>query len=149
MAFDFLPTLAEQQATRRAVPKHQIEPRIVSKEKAKAAKKLNAETFRKAVWKRDGGKCRATGVPLSKSGLDPHRVGECDHTLLRSTHPERVYDSTNGVLLSKFLNRLRKVACRNNPQFRMFDYDGDSDRGKPQTFTWRDDDGNITKERLG
>lgn len=138
----------------RATPKHQIEKRVVTREKTRAAKKLNAKTMREAVWARDGGKCRATGVPLVKSGTtDDKKLGEVDHTLLRSTDPDKVYDPGNGVLLQKFLNRLRKAVCRNDPQYRMFDYvavnEGDEDRGHDQKFIWRDENGTVTKTRIG
>lgn len=149
-----LPTPEEARALRPVKQKHEIEHRLITKEKKAKAKKLDAKTFRDAVWLRDGGKCRATGVALKKSGtIDPKLLGEVDHTLLRSTDPDKVYDPTNGVLLQKFLNRLRKVVCRNNPQFLMFDYEAvdkaETDRGKPQRFLWRDDDGKITKTRIG
>jgi hypothetical protein len=135
---------------RHATPKHELKSHVITREETKATKKLNDKTFRDAVWKRDGSKCRATGVPLSRSGTDPHRVGEVDHTLLRSTDPDKIYDVTNGVLLSKYLNRLRKVRCRHNPTYLRFDYTAidpaDPDRGHLQRFVWRDDEGVITRE---
>lgn len=150
VSFQYLPTLADMQRTRRATPKYAIEPRELTQAKKKQAKLQNEKTFRAAVWKRDKGKCRATGVKLVKSGtVDPHALGEVDHTLLRSTHPDKVYDVANGVLIQKFLNRLRKRSCSRAPQFKYFDYDGPADRGLPQTFVWRDADGTITKTRIG
>ncbi len=144
------PSLAEIQATRRATPKHQIVPNVITKEARRQAKKQNADTFRKAVWARDKGICRATGVKLAKSGTtDPHTLGEVDHSIPRSLAPDRIYDVTNGLLISKFLNRLRKVVCAEAPEHLMFDYSGPDDRGLPQTFTWRDRTGRITKQRVG
>ena len=142
-------TLAQRSTERYAEPKHRIPANVVTREDKRQAKKKNDKAFRDAVWKRDKGRCRATRVTLSHSGVDPHKVGEVDHTLLRSTHPERIYDTTNGVLMSKYLNRLRKVACLRAPEFLRFDYSGPEDRGEPQTFIWRDDDGKIKKQRIG
>lgn len=144
-----LPTLAEMQAIRRATPKHAIVPRIIEREKKKADKKQNAETFRKAVWRRDGGKCRATKKHLAKSGLDDLVVGEVDHVIDRSLAPDRVYDVSNGILIAKRLNRLKKVACLRAPEFRMFSIVGPDDRAKRQRFLWRDEDGKVIRETRG
>lgn len=142
-------TLAERSADRYATPKGQIVPRVIAKDAQRKAKKANGETFRKAVWDRDKGICRATRVPLSKSGPDPHRVGEVDHVLNRSTHPDRIYDVSNGILISRYLNHLKKRACPRAPEFFMFSITGPEDRGETQTFTWRDLDGKIAKTRQG
>lgn len=144
-----IPTLQELGAVRRAIPKHEIEPRIVTREKKKATKKLNGETFRAAIWLRDKAKCRATGVQLQKSGMDDKCVGEVDHSILRSLAPELVYEPSNGLLIQKYLNRLRKVVCPLAPEFKMFDYTGDANRALPQTFVWRDRTGKVTKTRIG
>lgn len=144
------PSLADRQADRYATAKHAIVPNVITKEERRQAKKQNGETFRKAVWARDKGICRATGVKLAKSGTtDPHTLGEVDHSIPRSLAPERVYDVTNGLLISKFLNRLRKVACPEDPEHRMFEYSGPDDRGLPQVFVWRDRTGRITKQVVG
>ena len=144
-----LPTLAEMQAHRRA-PQKGVPHQIVKEEK-KAAKAQNEDTFRKAVWKRDEGKCRATGKPLAKSGTtDWDKLGEVDHSVPRSLAPERIFDVSNGLLLSKRLNRLRKAVCVEQPEYRVFDYTGPDDRSLPQHFTWRDPrTGKITKQRIG
>ncbi len=75
------------------------------------------------------------------------------HAFPRSLAPELIYEVTNGVLISKFLNRLRKVACAEAPEHRMFDYEAvepnDPDRGHKQRFTWRDKAGAVTKVRIG
>lgn len=148
--FDNLQTMAEVNAVRRATPKHELTPAIISREEKRKAKKQNGDTLRAEVWKRDQGRCRATGVQLVKSGTtDPHLLGEVDHSIPRSLAPELIYEPTNALLLSKFLNRMRKVACPEAPEHRMFDYAGPADRSLPQTFTWRDKTGAITKQRIG
>lgn len=125
-------------------------PRQLVKEQKAQDKADKGDAFRKAVWKRDEGKCRATGVPLVKSGTtDWEKLGEVDHAYPRSTAPELIYVVGNGLLLQKRLNRLRKVACPKAPEFRMFSYTGPDDRSQPQTFIWRDEDGKETKRRIG
>ena len=58
-------------------------------------------------------------------------------------------DVENGILLSKHLNRLRKRVCPEAPEHKYFDYSGPEDRGKPQTFIWRDKAGKITRRTKG
>jgi hypothetical protein len=148
VSFASLGYLSDVQQTRRAPQKGR--PAMLEREDKRKAKTANGDTFRAAVWKRDQGKCRATGVQLVKSGTtDAKKLGEVDHSIPRSLAPERVYDVGNGLLLQKFLNRLRKVVCRNAPEHKYFDYTGPDDRSLPQTFTWRDDDGTVTKTRIG
>ncbi len=143
-----LPTLAEMNAERRA-PQKGLPPPLVKKEKAKA-KKLSDEQFRAAIWKLDKGRSRATGKPLVKSGTtDWAKLGEVDHSIPRSLAPERIYDTSNALLLSKEENRLRKVACPEAPEFQMFNYSGPDNRREDQTFVWRDKTGRITKTRIG
>lgn len=143
--FDHLPVLNQQ--TRRAVPKGL--PSVLAKEERKKSKEAQGEAFRAAVWARDKGICRATGVPLQKSGLDDTRVGEVDHVINRSTAPDRVYDVTNGILIAKRLNRLKKTPCPQAPEHHLFEIAGPDDRSKPQTFIWRDVAGTVTKRRVG
>lgn len=146
-AFDDLLVL-NQRSDRRAPQKGR--PAVLQREDKRKSKETLGEEFRAAVWKRDQGKCRATGAKLSKSGTtDAKKLGEVDHAYLRSLEPSRIYDVENGILLQKFLNRLRKASCKNAPEFKYFDYTGPEDRGQPQTFIWRDDDGKVTKERIG
>lgn len=143
-----LPTLGELHQQRRA-PQKGV-PRQLVKQAEKKAKKVNDEQFRNAIWKRDKGRSRATGKPLVKSGTtDWAKLGEVDHGIPRSLAPERIYDLSNGLLLSKEENRLRKVACPEAPEFRMFDYTGPENRALDQKFTWRDKTGKITKTRVG
>ena len=142
---DALPTLNTR--TRHA-PAKGLPPALVKEAKAKSRERLGEE-FRAAVWKRDGGKSRATGKKLSKSAIKWDERGEVDHVIDRSLAPERIYDVGNGILLSAKENRLKKTACPNAPEHRMFSVTGPDDRSKPQTFTWRDADGKIIKTRMG
>lgn len=142
---DVLPVLNHQKA--RAVPKG-LPKALVKEERKKSKEKQDAE-FRAAVWARDKSTCRATGTPLQKSGLDWDKVGEIDHVINRSTAPDLVYAVTNGILISKKLNRLKKTACPEAPEHHMFEISGPEDRGKPQRFTWRDVTGKVTKVTHG
>ncbi len=148
MSLRNLGTLVDAQRTRRATPKGK--PHAIVKQETDKVKADKAEAFRKAIWKRDKGRCRATGVPLVKSGTtDATKLGEVDHSIPRSLAPDRIYDTSNGLLLQKALNRLRKAACIHAPEHRYFDYSGPDNRALKQTFVWRDDDGKITKTRVG
>ncbi len=145
-----LPTMAEVAASRagKSFPKGQ--PRVVAQEARKKAKGDQGKRFRDEVWARDRGLCRATGKPLSRSGtIDPEHLGEVDHSIPRSLAPERIYDTSNGLLLQKKLNRLRKAACLHAPEHRYFDYSGPDNRALPQTFRWRNDDGKVIRETKG
>lgn len=125
-------------------------PHQITKDAKKKQKKLDDDSFRDAIWKLDEGKSRATGKPLVRSGTtDWHRLGEVDHAMPRSTSPELIYDLSNGVLLSKWENRMRKVACVRAPEFQYFNYTGPENRREKQHFVWRDDDGTIVKETRG
>lgn len=148
MSLSDLPTLAELAQTRRAHPKGV--PHQLVKERKTKAKADKGKAFRDAVWKRDEHRCRATGVPLLRSGtVDDTKLGEVDHSIPRSLAPEKVYDTKNGLLLQKRLNRLRKAACLHAPEYRYFDYSGPANRAKKQKFVWRNDDGKIVKEHIG
>lgn len=141
-----LPTLA----TRPAPDLQKPMPRMLAKPEEEKVKKANADTFRKAIWKRDRSRSRATGKLLAKSGtLSWDELGEVDHVIDRSLAPERIYDVGNGILLSKRENRLKKTPCPRAPECRMFEVDGPDDRSLPQIFRWRDKDGRVTKETVG
>jgi hypothetical protein len=148
-----LPSTDDQKAT----PKWEIKPAVVARKERKLSKEEQGTAFRDAVWLRDKSRNRATGQKLTRvhpkqkgaSLLPWDQIGEVDHAYPRSTHPDRIYDVENGLLLSKELNRLRKVPCARAPEHRRFDYSGPENRGLPQVFVWRDDDGNVTKERIG
>lgn len=124
-------------------------PRALVKEEKLKVKKDRDEEFRRAIWLRDKGRSRATGKKLEHSGLDWNVVGEVDHVIDRSLDPSRVYDLSNGILLSKKENRLKKTPCPRAPEFRMFSVEGPDDRSKPQTFRWRDEDGNVKRTTVG
>lgn len=125
-------------------------PRQIEKKATKKSKDDQAKAFREAIWARDKGCSRATGKVLMRGGTtDWDQLGEVDHSVPRSLAPERIYDVSNGLLLSKAENRLRKVPCPQAPEHRMFDYTGPDDRSQPQTFCWRNVSGSITKVRKG
>jgi hypothetical protein len=148
MGISDLQSLQDVQQQRRA-PQKGLPPVLEKKERQRSKESLG-EAFRLAVWKRDKGKSRATGRKLVKSGTTNwDQLGEVDHVINRSTAPERIYDVTNGILLSKTENRLKKVVCRNAPEFHLFEVSGPDDRALPQAFTWRDVDGTVTKTRMG
>src|SRR5262245_1712137 len=116
-----LPTLAEIQAQRASKPNWKGIPSPIRKDQEKKAKKVTDEEFRKAIWKLDGAKSRATGKRLVKSGTtDWHELGEVDHSVPRSLAPDRIYDTSNALLLSKWENRMRKVSCIRAPEFKYF-----------------------------
>lgn len=143
-----LPTLDEINARPHAPAKGLPHQLVKQAEKKAAVKKDDA--FRAEIWKLDGGRSRATGRTLVKSGTtDWEKLGEVDHSIPRSLAPDRLWDVTNALLLSKAENRLRKVCCLHAPEHRYFDYSGPDDRRQPQTFVWRDDDGTVTKTRRG
>lgn len=144
---DDLPTLAEMHATRRA-PQKGI-PTPVAKVERKKAKAQREKEFRAGVWARDKSRSRASKKPLHRSGTDFEKVGEVHHVIPRSLAPERVYDVANGLLLSKHEHHLAETMCPNAPGFMLLEISGPEDRSQPQTFTWRDVQGTVTKERIG
>lgn len=144
------PTMAEIEAERvgKAIPKGL--PAIIEKKERKQAKKDKDDAFRDDIWKLDGGKSRATKTPLVRGGTTEwDRLGEVDHVINRSTAPELVYERSNGILLSKTENRLKKTPCPLAPEFFMFSVDGPENRRLPQRFTWRDKAGKITRVTHG
>ena len=150
-------TMAEVNAEKRATPKHEMKPAAVTKAEKRQSKEDKAEAFRNDVWLRDKSRCRATGVKLQRakrlgatSEADLKKLGDVDHAYPRSTHPDRIYDVSNGLLLQSWLNLQRKVSCTEAPEFKVFDYEGPDDRSQPQRFIWRHrKTGVIVKERLG
>jgi hypothetical protein len=144
-----LGTLVDAQRTRRATPKHQIEKSVITKDDKRKSKKAKGDAFRDEVWTRDKKRSRASGKPLSRSGTDPHKVGEVHHVIPRSLAPERVHDVANGLLLSRFEHALAETTCPNAPAHHYLDIVGPDDRGKRQTFIWRDKDGNEKKRKVG
>ncbi len=125
-------------------------PTPIAKKERQKAKGKRDDAFRDAIWKLDKGKSRATGRKLVRSGTtDWDELGEVDHVINRSTAPDRIYDVSNGILLSKAENRLKKVRCIKAPEFFMFSVEGPDNRREPQTFIWRDKDGKELKRRIG
>lgn len=142
------PSFAEVTAQRRA-PAKGMPHQLVKKEK-KVLKAALEKAFREGVWARDRGRSRASGKPLAKSGVDYDRVGEIHHMLKRSTDPDRIYDVSNGILLSATEHKLAETACPNDPAHCLLDIDGPEDRALPQVFTFRDVNGQPTrKPRIG
>lgn len=93
-----LPTLAEVNAVRRAVPKYDMATRLETKtaedKKAKTAEKV----FLKAVWARDKGLCRHCERKVIKSLELVEQRGEVHHIASRVDQSVR-FDSRNGILL--------------------------------------------------
>jgi hypothetical protein len=92
------PTLAEMQATRRAVPKGSEPSRLQRKvANAKDERKEEAD-WKKDVWKRDGGCCRwCHRVCVKSLSLVPER-GECHHVSGKVVRAIR-WDRRNGLLV--------------------------------------------------
>ncbi len=125
-------------------------PIVLEKKARKQAKKDKDDAFRDDIWSRDKGCSRATGQPLVRGGtLDWARLGEVDHVINRSTAPDLVYERSNGILLSKMENRLKKTPCPQAPEFYMFSIQGPENRALMQTFTWRDVSGKVTRRSQG
>lgn len=144
------PSLSDRSRERYATPKHAMTPAPLAKEAKRKTKLANADTFRKGVWARDERCSRASKKPLTRSGTDVHQVGEVHHHVIpRSLAPERVYDVTNGLLLSKHEHALAEAICPNDPAHRLLDILGPDDRGELQTFIWRDVNGNELKRKVG
>lgn len=142
--FGRLPTMADENAKPHAPAKGL--PPVLEKKERKKAKQDKDDAFREDIWKLDKGRSRATGKKLVRSGtMEWDELGEVDHVINRSTAPDRVYDRSNGILLSKTENRLKKTACPLAPEFYMFSVEGPDDRRLPQIFTWRDKHGKVTK----
>lgn len=141
------PTLVDKQRLRYASQKG-IPSMLVKKEK-RATKEQQGKAFRDAVWTRDAGKSRASGKKLSRTAMEWDRRGEVHHRLKRSTHPEDIYTVANGILIAKSEHKLAETRCPNAIEFYMLDITGPDDLGAPQTFTFRDQQGTVTKTRIG
>jgi len=81
-------------------------PAVVKRQERKDDDQDRQASARAEVWKRDQGRDRATGQPLSKTDLDPDCRGECAHLRGRRVMPEWKYDSCRQVLLSVANHRL-------------------------------------------
>ena len=146
--FERLPTMAEVNAKPHAPSKGL--PIALEKKERKQAKKDKDDAFRDDIWKLDNGCSRATGKPLRRGGTTSwDELGEVDHVINRSTAPELVYERSNGILLSKMENRLKKTPCPQAPEHYMFEVSGPENRRLPQTFVWRDQTGKIVRRTVG
>ncbi len=144
-----LPTMQEVQAARAGKPIPKGTPTPIAKVEKKKAKAAREADFRKGVWDRDQGRSRASRKPLARSGSDFEKVGEVHHVIPRSLAPGRLYDVSNGILLSRHEHALAETVCPNDPAQRLLDISGPDDRGKPQTFVFRDVHGKELKQRVG
>ena len=89
---------ADQQP-RRALPKHATPSRLDAKTAKDKADKAAEKTWKAAVWQRDKGKCRYSGLKVKAMlALDPRR-GERHHIAGRADRAVR-WDRRNGILLS-------------------------------------------------
>jgi hypothetical protein len=93
-----LPTLAEMRTTRQAKPKG-AEPSRLQQKVAHAKDERKAEDeWKKAVWKRDSGRCRWCRRECRRAlALLPDR-GECHHVSGRVVREIR-WDRRNGILI--------------------------------------------------
>ncbi len=74
-----LPTLADLQMRRRAVPKHAMPSQLQERQAERASAVKREAEFRTAIWIRDRGRCRCCGrVVLKTMTLDP-RQGHVHH----------------------------------------------------------------------
>lgn len=95
---DHLPTLAEMNAIRRAKPKGAEPSRLqVKAAKAKDERKDEA-AWKKAIWKRDDGRCRWCRRECLRVLVLTAARGECHHISGRVVHEIR-WDRRNGLLL--------------------------------------------------
>lgn len=98
MSFDFLPTLAEVNAIRRAKQKGAEPSRLQVKAAKVKDESKDEQRWQREVWKRDAGKCRWCGRAVRKClELVPDR-GECHHVSGRVVVAIR-WDRRNGLLL--------------------------------------------------
>ena len=63
--------------------------------------RLSPAQFRAAVWERDGGRDRATGIQLSKTDYLWEYRGEICHLVSRRLRPEWKTDPDRAILLSR------------------------------------------------
>lgn len=111
--------------------------RRLKKEKANKADKAIADAreaaIREATYRRDAGRCRATGVPLMLHGPNPFKVAHCHH---------KVYKSAQGS--DEMFNRITL-----SPEAHVAEHDGLLEiSGEPNgtlTFTKKDAYGRILR----
>ena len=83
-------------------------PKVTTPTKAEKRREKDRleRAFRKAVWKRDKGRDRATGHLLQRTHESPFLRGEVHHIQSKGAHPELRYTVSNGILLSAENHRL-------------------------------------------
>lgn len=86
--------------------------RIVDRVKDKRARDAKAEAFRKAVWKRDAGKCRhCDRTVIHTLGLVPN-AGHVHHRRGRRVAPEDRYNVARAMLLCGLCHGDKDVIAR-------------------------------------
>lgn len=99
-----LPTMAEQHAKRRATPKvarkGAVRPVVKPIRHARPEVAAAERRCRAAVWRRDQGHSRASGLPVFKGDDNEQRRGEVAHLASRSRSPKQKWDAANCVLLT-------------------------------------------------
>jgi 5-methylcytosine-specific restriction endonuclease McrA len=73
--------------------------RLVDRVKEKRARDVKAEAFRKAVWKRDEGKCRHCGREVIHTLELVPNAGHVHHRRGRNVAPEDKYNVARALLL--------------------------------------------------
>lgn len=134
-----LPSLDRVQNTRRTVtPKGST---VLERREKRTAKDRADDELRKACWDRDGGKSRASGVPLLRSHVDPRKRGQVAHLTARSTNPGEKRDLRRVVLLSAEEHELSdaRTAPGGKPLLTIKGTDGN----KAVTFTMHDPTGRV------
>lgn len=102
---------------------------------AEAKERARAKAFRAAIWAREDGKDRATGVQLATRTSDLSYLGDVCHLKPKGRYPELRYETSNAILLSRRHHILSdgrggyrlKIEGEDANQaltFRMFDRDG-------------------------
>lgn len=71
-----------------------------SPQQSKHPERLTEAQFRAAVWRRDHGRSRVTGEPLSKSDDNWRFLGQVCHLKTKGAHPALKYDPDNAILMS-------------------------------------------------
>lgn len=116
----------------------------------KHPERLSPKAFREAVWKRDGGKDRATGERVYASASSPIDIGQVCHLKGRRVMPEWATDPKRALLMSA-RNHWWSDG-RGNYRLKLTDPEtGEpaTDASRPIRFTMHDKDGNVLWSRIG
>lgn len=124
-------------------------PTVIERKERKKTKAQQELDFRTQVRARDKGRDRSTGKRVEPTAMDWDHRAEVHHRLKRSTSPEERLNVGNGITLSKTNHAYAETRCANDPEHFMLEITGPDDLGLPQTFTWRDSQGKVTKVRVG